>query len=229
MRTLVFPGLDGGTRMLSRFRELAPLMHDVVLFELPTNLSSYKSLADHFADTVSEEGPCCLVAESFSGPLAVMLAAAHPQSVTSLILVASFVTSPVPPVARYLPWSIAFRLPFAPMAAQRLLLGPSCDSKLAQELRHAIGSVSSGVLAKRIRQIMRVDVRDVFRQLQCPIMYLRPSDDAIVPEHCVNLVQQLRPDTVIHTIDGPHLILETQPAEAWQEIAGWHGPVSYAN
>ena len=224
MRTMVLPGLDGGTRMLSRFRDLAPSTHDVSLLELPVDLWSYESLVDHFAERVCEERPCCLVAESFSGPLAVMLAAANPQSVAFLVLVASFVASPVPVFARCLPWSILFRIPFAATAARRYLLGPACDAKLAGEFSQSIRSVSSRILANRLREIIQVNVRELLRQLQCPIIYLRPTNDAIVPAHCIDAIRQLRPDIAFHTIEGPHLILETKPAEAWERITDF--PVS---
>lgn len=218
LNTFVFPGLDGTTHMLSDFHDLAPTTHNVTLFELPSDQSSYEELSEHFASTPSRERQCVIIAESFSGPLAVILASRHPESVACLILVASFVTSPSPRVSRCVPWSLMFRLPLPSLVARYVMLGKSCESKAVRELQAAVRSIPTQVLARRMRQVIQVDVTHTIRELTCPIMYLRPSHDALVPQRCVDAIRQLRPDATIHTIKGSHLILETQPGEAWKKI-----------
>ena len=104
--TLVLPGLDGTTRMLFKFHDLAPVTHNVTLLELPSDRSTYEEFAEHFASTLSRGRQCVLIAQSFSGPLAAMLASRHPESVACLILVASIVTSPSSRVSRCVPWSL---------------------------------------------------------------------------------------------------------------------------
>jgi len=217
--TFVFPGLDGRTGMLTRFRDLAPQTHSVSLLDLPSDQWTYEDLTNHFARMISELDQCLLIAESFSGPLALMLAARHPQSVASVVLIGSFATSPLPKVARCVPWSLVFRLPLPSVLVRHFMLGYDCDSSLVREFKDAVHSIHSRVLAGRLREIVRVDARSLMSKIRCPILYLRPSRDAVIPEICIDTIRRLRSDAAIHTIEGPHLLLETKPLQAWQLIA----------
>lgn len=217
--TFVLPGLDGGVRMLAEFRRVAPRTHDVSLIELPPGGVTYAELADHFSGMLAKVRDAVLIAESFSGPLAVTLASRYPESVACLVLVASFATSPVPRIAHCVPWRLVSRLPIPSFVARRYLLGRDCDRTLVADLQSAVRSVSADVLSGRLRQVMHCDVSEQLREIACPILYLRPSDDALVPRRCVDAVSHLRPDAEIRTLEGSHLILQTQPKQSWQTIA----------
>lgn len=220
---MVLPGLDGSVGMLTKFRDLAPHGFDVTLLELPHDGDSYVRLAQHLSDTIAGTRHCVLIAESFSGPLAVMLALQHPQSVAALVLVASFVTSPLPFVARCVPWSAVFRYPLPAWVARRYMLGAHCEPSLVCDLREAVGATSARVLTHRLREISRIDVTKALLELTCPVMYLRPTDDALVPQRCVETIRRLRPDAAIYRIQGPHLILETRPNDSWQQVVDFVG------
>ncbi len=216
--TLVLPGLDGTDLLLDRFGRLAPPTYDVTVLTLPDDpMAGYSELCDHFSETVASAGKCILVGESFSGPLAVLLAQRHPGVVNHLVLVATFVVSPVPFVARWIPWSLFFRFPLPSFAARRFMLGP-CDDGLVGLLQRAVCTVSSRTLARRMRAVVEVDVSVQFRQLTCPVTCIWPTDDALVPGRCVTTMLELREDVISKPIVGPHLILQTQPEQAWKHI-----------
>ena len=216
--TFVLPGLDGSDLLLDRFQQLAPPTHDVRVLTLPDDpTAGYFELCDHFSDIIVSTGTCILVGESFSGPLAVLLAQRHPDVVVHLVLVATFILSPAPWVARLIPWSLVFRLPLPSFVARRFMLGPR-DNDLVQRLQEAVGTPFASTLARRMRSVIEVNVADQFRQLTCPITYLRPTADALIPSRCATTLLELRKDILIKLIDGPHLILQTQPEQAWQHI-----------
>lgn len=109
---LILPGLDGTNLMLNRFAEICGRQHPVVVGTLPADATlSYYELAEHFDAMVNEFSSCHIIAESFSGPIGILLATKHPEVVTRLTLVASFATTPVPRLAAHLPWFLFFRFP----------------------------------------------------------------------------------------------------------------------
>ncbi|MEM9185060.1 MAG: hypothetical protein AAGB00_01025 [Planctomycetota bacterium] len=216
--TLVLPGLNGAAGMLSPFCEAAPATHHVAALDLPTNLSTYASMADHFDRRVAEGGAALLVAESFSGPLAVMLAARHPSAVRAVVLAASFVTSPMPSFARLLPWSLLLRVRVSSTAERKSMLGDDCTASQVEALRSATRAVPVRTLAGRIRQMIDADEADRLRRLTCPVVYLRAAAERRIPDRCVEAIRHQARNPTVHTIDGPHLLLENRPQAVWRHI-----------
>ena len=93
--TIILPGLDGTELLLSRFHELAPESHKVTVFPLPDDpMANYGTLCDHFSERFRSFESCHLIVESFSGPLGILLAHRHPETITRLTLVATFASPP---------------------------------------------------------------------------------------------------------------------------------------
>ncbi|MEM6798456.1 MAG: alpha/beta hydrolase [Planctomycetota bacterium] len=216
--TLVLPGLDGSTHMMARFCEVAPPTHDVTPLELPPHLTSYASLVDHFDHRFSEARDALVIAESFSGPLAVMLAARHPGSIGAVVLAASFVTSPMPRVAKWFPWDLMLRAPLPSFAARRNMVGRDATDEQVQTLRSAVRAVPVRTLSGRVRQMIDADAADELRELTCPIVYLRARHERLIPRRCVDAIRHASPGAVVREIDGPHLLLETRPEAVWRSL-----------
>lgn len=217
VKTLVLPGLDGTDRLLTRFCQSAPPSHDVTILSLPDDRSAgYLELCDYFSDTVASTQRCTLIGESFSGPLAVLLAHRHPAHVTHLVLVATFISRPIPRMASVIPWSMVFHLPLPRIAAQRLMVGD--HKELVGPLQQAARIQAPATLAQRMRSLLTVDVAEQLQDLDCPITYIRPSHDNLVSEHHAEQVAELNEHVTVRQIDGPHLILQAQPERAWEHI-----------
>ena len=96
--------MDGTGRLFDRLRAALPQRFDVQVISYPTNeLLGYDALAERI--TIPSE-PFAIVAESFSGPIGITLAARNLTHLRALVLVASFAQSPiaVPDVlGRFLP------------------------------------------------------------------------------------------------------------------------------
>jgi pimeloyl-[acyl-carrier protein] methyl ester esterase len=214
MRTLLLPGLDGTGRLFGGFvRELPPSLEPEVV-SYPRDVAlGYEALLSRLP---LRGDPVWLVAESFSGPLAILAAAAHPE-VSALVLVASFATCPARwparPLGALLP-STLFRRSLPPFFIRRYLLGDDAAPGEVAELQRVVGEVAPAVLAARFKAICAIDVAGAFAALRVPVMYLAGSRDRLVSARVARRLLRLRPATKVKTLDAPHLVLQRRPAEA---------------
>lgn len=210
MTTVFLPGMDGTATLFPS------LPAGAVSLALPPVPMSYADLADWFWPLIPE-GPWTLVAESFSGPLAVQVAAANPPGLERLVLVASFVTPPTPALSDML-LRLAFALPPPHWVLRRLLLDRQCTEELVSAVASAIRSVPPEVMADRARRVMTVDARSALAMIRVPITYLRARQDRIVNASALDGILAIQPKTQVVTLDGPHLLLQTRWDEARRYI-----------
>lgn len=158
--------------------------------------------------------PFVVLGESFSGPLALRLAArTHPKAV---VLCASFIRSAGHHRLAARPLSFCLRAS-PPTAAVRLLLAGG-DAMLASDLVLAIRTVEPKVLASRVRMVLEADTTSDLGAFHGPVLYLRAMQDRIVSSRQAKLFGELRPDGEIAEIEGPHLLLQARVAECWRHI-----------
>ncbi|HBE69083.1 MAG TPA: hypothetical protein DDW52_13115 [Planctomycetaceae bacterium] len=216
LNAIVLPGLDGSDTLLQPFVDAAPHNTLARVESLPDRqFTDYSSLADHFSETLCDAPPCLLIAESFSGPLAILLAHRLPELVQRLVLVATFATAPVPRVVKFLPWFLLLRLPI-PARAARVLIGD--HQELLPSLRIAIRQQQVATLASRISMLCSVDVKSQLAALHRPITYLTATDDRLISPRYGRDIASAYPKTDNRSVNGPHLILQTQPDECWKQI-----------
>ena len=214
---LILPGLDGTDRLLTEFQSMGGDKIAVKVLTLPDDISlDYHGLAEHFGSVIQAHAGCHVVAESFSGPIGILIAHRFPQCVSRLTLVASFASSPVPRVASCLPWSLLFRLRLPSFVEKYFFVGQA--TSLIPQLRSAIKQNSPAVLLHRFRILQKVNVSAELAELECPLDYVQATHDRLVPKRCLNEIRKVRLDTIVHEIEGPHLILQTQAKLAWRKI-----------
>lgn len=201
------------------FRPLvASLPPDVepILVAYPPNVAlGYSQLLDLVLAALPDR-PFVLLGESFSGPLAVMVAATRPAGLRGLILCATFVRCPVPMVpqwARHLvqPW--LFRL-YPALGYLRFLLGRTANAELRSLASEALAPVRPAVLAHRVREVVRVDVAELLASYTGPALYLRGERDWVVPRAAMRTVLRANPSIEPLQIPGPHMVLRATPR--WQ-------------
>ncbi|HEV2611533.1 MAG TPA: alpha/beta hydrolase, partial [Noviherbaspirillum sp.] len=116
---VLLPGMDGTGKM---FAELAAHLDGEmrsVIVPYPTDLSlSYRELEDLVRAALPENEPFILLGESFSGPVAISLAASEPAGLIGIILCCTFTRNPLP-FLRPLKWLI----PILPINAGIVALG----------------------------------------------------------------------------------------------------------
>ena len=159
---------------------------------------------------------------SFSGPLALMLAAEEPQRVRSVILSASFVRPPRPNVAK-LRFALVGPVMWLWRAARRMplwLLRQRTDA-FRQAKSESWRRISARVLARRVREVMQVDAREALRTCRQPVLYLAASRDGIVPRRCLDEILSVRPSVKVVTIEGEHFAMYANPQPAARAIAAF--------
>jgi len=215
--TIILPGMDGTDLLLGEFCRLAPLTHKPIAYPLPNEPEqTYENFCDYFSEKIIAEKECHVIAESFSGPIGILLAHRHPDKIKQLTLVASFATSPTTTLAKLIPWSILFQLPLPSFVARARLLGG--DSVRARELSTAVQQTPARILAARMQAVLNVDVKKELQQLECDLKYIRPTADRLVSARSGDEIVRLNTRVKIHEIAGPHLILQTHPKECWVAI-----------
>ena len=214
---IIFPGLDGTDLLLDRFCEIAPAAFEVKVLAIPDDpADDYKTLCDHFSNQIEQLESCHIIAESFSGPLGILLANRFPNIVARLTLVATFATSPTPFAARVIPWSIVFRLPMPSLVARHFFVGK--NRALIKSLKNAVKQTSAQTLAQRMQCLTQVDVTQELSALTCKLDYIRPTKDRLVSLSSLSAILKANPAVLVHKIEGPHLIMQSQPDAVWQAI-----------
>src|SRR5262249_28255215 len=158
---LLLPGMDGTGRLFEPLLPFLPPSLVAAVVAYPTDRPcGYAELLPRVEAAIPDGQQFVILGESFSGPLALLLAPRQPPGLRGIILCASFVRSPFPFVARWFrglirPWW--FRV-VPRWLIRRALLGRFDEPALAQMVEAAIAGVQPAVLAARARAILEVDV-----------------------------------------------------------------------
>jgi len=216
----MLPGMDGTGQLLVEFEKaLHPDVETVVVAYPADAPLDYEQLEMFVRERLPADRPFFLLGESFSGPIAVSLAAASVAHLRGLILCCSFVRNPRP-------WTNVLRafIPVAPVRAMpltllsRLLLGRFSTLENRRALQRALASVSAKTIRARLAAVVGVDVARLLARVRVPVLYLRASEDRVVPLSASRLISQWLPSTRIAEVEAPHFLLQVAPAVAAEHI-----------
>jgi len=213
---VLLPGMDGSGELFSRFvTALGPGIEPLVQ-RYPTDRPlGYAELAARVREALPTDRPYVLLAESFSGPIGIELAAQGPSQLTGLVLCCSFARNPRPAMR-----ALQALLPVIPLAAMpvsplgRALMGSDFEHALQSELAKAIGQLPTPVMRARLRAVLGVDATAGWREVRQPALYLRAEHDLVVPRSAGDWLLKTRPGTELVELPGPHLLLQTRPGAA---------------
>ncbi len=192
----------------------------IVVVYPPDRALSYAELLPLVLAALPETEPFIILGESFSGPLAAMVAAQQPLNLAGLILCASFVTAPIAvigPVVRALAWPRVFRV-LSPLKRFRGLVSgysPGERRELFAEV-HAI--IQPAIMASRVQMIFRVDARESLRACAVPLLYIAGARDRIVPRRNIRIARSVQPGMKLAVLESTHYVLQSQPVEAAKVI-----------
>lgn len=216
---LLLPGLDGTGDLFRPFLQVLPSTHPTHILRYPTDHPlSINAQVDLLHAQLPDTNPVILIAESFSGPIALRYAAAHPANIHAIVLCASFIASPVPRCLRCLAHPTLFRLPLPHFVIRTMLLDSTAPSSLVHDVARAIRRVSPAVLAHRLHHVLTGDCADALRACSAPILYLQADHDRLVRPASLQRILSIRPEIRVKTLHAPHLLLQSAPSAAWQEI-----------
>jgi pimeloyl-[acyl-carrier protein] methyl ester esterase len=213
-KAILLPGIDGSGRLFAPFLAAGPRALDPAPLSYPARGAlGYDELAA-LVRPLLPRGSFVLLAESFSGPLAVRLAAERPRGLSALILAASFLHRPLDPLlhpVRGLAGARLFGLPMPEAVVRHFMAGPDAPGPLVREVQRAVAAVPGEVLAHRSREALRVDAREALAAVAAPILFLAPTRDRLVRRDAHDDVLAVRPDAELAAVDGPHMILQRCP------------------
>jgi pimeloyl-[acyl-carrier protein] methyl ester esterase len=226
MLTLVLlPGMDGTGVFFTDFAAAMPPEFEPLVVTYPNDPKlGYPRLEALARAALPHDRPFIVLGESFSGPIAISIAASNPPGLRGLILCCTFARSPHPllPLAtaalRPLP---AGRVPA--FILHRNLFGRFDSPRFRGQLAEVRGLVSAKTLKSRLEAVAHIDVTDKLRRVTVPILYLRAKRDRVVSRSSGDYVERIRPDAEIAGLDAPHLLLQTVPQEALSVIKNFVG------
>jgi pimeloyl-ACP methyl ester carboxylesterase len=219
-RLVLLPGLDGTGDLFRPFLNAvgSAAPSTVVRYSSP-EVSGYAECRAVAEAQLPDSEPYILVGESFSGPIAVSIAATNPPGLRGLVLVGSFVETP----RLALRWLSAF-IDILPThngpswLTDFLLLSRWATPELRQRIADAMAKVSQIAVRARLREIAHVNASAELSKIQAPILYLRATHDRLVPRSCADRIVSLAPRAMLLEIDAPHMLLQCAPAECAKAI-----------
>jgi pimeloyl-ACP methyl ester carboxylesterase len=217
-RLVLLPGLDGTGSLFAPLCNNLPgqFIASVVTYPCDKALN-YQQLFPYIREVIPWGHPYTLVAESFSGPLALLFAVEQPEDIRAIVLSASFATNPLHPFvewARHLLKDSIFRKPPPAALLLKYLAGEDCSEPFLEAVRHAIESVHPEVLTRRMHMMLDTDVRPALEACEKPIFYLLAEQDKIVGKRGLDAIMAVKPSVKSVSINAPHLLLQRQPKEA---------------
>jgi len=227
---ILLPGLDGTGDF---FQPLLEAIGD----SIPTRVVRYPVTGAYDYDTclklahaeLPADGSYVVLGESFSGPIAIALAAQAPRGLAGLILSSTFASNPRPrlavirPLLPYLPFhgsGTSLRL------SQLMVLGRWITPQIRELHQRILASVPADTMRRRLEAVAGCDVRHSLARLQLPILCLVPKHDRLVPRSAARLIQQHYPAAAVVEIEAPHCLLQCTPALALTRIREFMRSVS---
>lgn len=222
-RLVLLPGMDGTGQLFAPF--IAALDGSVTpsVVRYPAHLSSYPALTAWAKAAAPTDEPFVLLGESFSGPIALTLAAERPAGLAGLILCATFARCPSAWLARLRP-VLGWLPPLPPSRAlmRRLLCnGDQASPDTFCALQSAVASVTPSVMLARLREVAAVDVRETLEQVHVPLLYLRARQDRLVSAQSLEEIRRLKPGIQLAEFNAPHLLLQTASPLAAMAVRGF--------
>lgn len=224
LRLVLLPGMDGTGDLFEPLLQAMGQRHTVDVLRYPGDeVLGYDELERRVRAQLPAGQPFVLLGESFSGPLAISIAAAPPPDLRGLILCCSFARSPAPGLALLRGGLLELAMNFLHSDRMRgpmrhMLLGRFATPSLAGMLEASLRQVTTTVMARRLKEVQRVNVVDRLSLVRVPAMYLRAMHDRIVPAQAARIIQRALPDLRIVHLPGPHGLLQALPEAAARAI-----------
>lgn len=217
----LLPGLHGTDALFGKLRSALPETQACEWIDLPAKgKQDYHTLSRWLDDQLPrlENKKRLIVAESFSGPLAMMFASKRADEVAGLVQAASFCHAPLNPGIALLPLRPLFMVKPHRKALEHFLIGNDASDEEIEELTQVIQSIPSATLAKRVRAILELEEADSPELKDMPMLLLQAQEDNLVPWEAQQRLEAHYPNARVHWIPSPHMILQRHPTDCVEKI-----------
>jgi len=220
---VTLPGLDGTGLVFEPLLEHLPSTIDPVIVRYPDGTPmSFQEHIDFARARLPDDKPFVLLAESFSGPIALQLLAEPPANLAGAVFVATFERYPKPfllDLARLLPQGPLLRM-FATTLLCRFFCLGSANREAVALFQKALASVKLSALSQRLKILAELPPPPE-TSFSGPCLYLQASHDRLVPERAATRLQRHLPQMQLEQIPGPHIILLARPEEGARAISNF--------
>ena len=223
LRAVLLPGIDGTGKMFAPFvAQLPSWMPAQVISYCEHEALSYRQLVNRLQQQLPADEPFIMIAESFAGPLALMLSERADHNLKAVVLCATFVSNPRPWLSKLAPlllheWLVG--IPPRKWMARLFITGRDAPDSMLEHMFEIHKTVSPAVIIERLYSVFRVDVRDTLKNCAVPLLHLYGKRDHLILKYSRDEIQQIRPDIASVQIDGPHFLLQTHPGSCMSTIS----------
>lgn len=223
---LYLPGIDGTGRLLHRQRGLAERF-DVRCASYPQDdRHTYAELVAIARGHLDATGPAVVLAESFGGAVAILVALERPDLVRRLVLVNTFARYPrrlwidvLGAVGPWLPWVAAH--PATRALRGYFFFGPQVSRAEQDAWWERTEDVPLRVYGHRFRLLRDIDLRPRLAGIDIPTMVFVAQNDWIVPAPAGRVIARRLPRARLLEVPTGHagLIDPRVDVAAWLESA----------
>ena len=220
------PGLHGTTELYDGIKKRLPRHFQSEFIDIPSSgKQDYQTLTDWLDNELSHDSheldktqqKRIIIAESFSGPLALRWAAKNLNIVAGVILVSSFCDTPLNPgisLLALLPLRPLFMVKPPRKALRHFLIGDDASEEEVTRLKTIVQTIPSATLTKRVRAILALMERDSPPLPNVPMMLLQAQSDNLIPWDTQQKLEFCYPNARTHWIESPHLMLQRHPQQS---------------
>jgi len=228
MSTLVLlPGLDGTGQLFEELSRTLEGQFRVLTLSYPTQQPmDYDGLLPFVRASLPDDD-YIIIAESFSGPIALQIAQDKLPGLKGVVLGASFARLDITAkwilkiLARILPPRLVPTWLLAPF-----LMGRYATPQLRHCLRQALAMVAPSVLGMRAQAALEVDLLQSGKTIDVPVLCLRATQDLLVPKTAAEAISQIANDVTIREITAPHFIFQIAVSECAAAILQFERNIS---
>jgi pimeloyl-[acyl-carrier protein] methyl ester esterase len=217
VRLVLLPGMDGTGVLFRWFVRLLPRNSEPIIVRYPRDrFLKYEDLAAEVSSALPSEA-YSILAESYSGPLAVLLAARNVGEPRALVFINSFVCQPAGRAGAMLATcfpGFVFRYPALLSVLRRTLTNACTNPEIVTAFGNAVSQVDPAVLAERFRAALTIDVSNELINCRIRTIYLRSTKDRFIGNRGLRSVLNAKPETEVAKIAGPHLALQCSPMQS---------------
>ena len=171
---VILPGMDGtGIELTDFVAALAPELEAIVVTypnDRPMDYAGHEVVA---RASLPVDRPFVLLGESYSGPIAISIAASAPPGLIGLVLCCSFARNPRPALSwlRRLVPIVPTRIPAA--LPCWFLLGRFSTPRLENAIAHVLAQIAPAAFRARLTSIIDIDATARLADVRVPVLYLR--------------------------------------------------------
>ena len=213
---VLLPGMDGTGDCFSPFLKCLSTAISYTVINYDNGIPmDYDSIEVSIRKQLPLEVPFIILGESFSGPIAISIAAAPPENLIGVVFVCTFARNPQPMLTWLKPFIRFTPIKSAPKSAmQYFILGSHATASLNTMLHAAIDQVSEEVLRFRAALVLDIDYTNLIDKISLPCLYFVATQDRVVPRAASQYMFDRLSNVRVEEINAPHFLLQVEPVQA---------------